>query len=588
MTMLVKINGLCKEWDGRVIFEKVDLELMQGERIALFGRNGVGKSTLLYMMTNRAAADGGTIERKLPISEWGWMDQQTDVGPDLFTIDYVQSDGGEQWKAEKRLRQMKLDPGTWYLPYAQLSGGQKTRAQLARLMVNEPKLLLLDEPTNHLDEESLRWLESWVRSYPGTVLFVSHDRAFIDAVADGICEITASGSRKYKGGYTDYLAQKELERRTQEALYRKQEQARKELEECIRNYQQWFVQAEKAATKVEVGITKSYYKAKANKNISRYHAKERELERLEAESVEKPRDTPQLKMQLQDSEFAARTLMRLESVAFSYEGDSGYDNEYSGDDKRLLFDQLHVAVERGDRLAVIGPNGTGKSTLLRLMLGELTPTAGQIKVHPQTQIGYFSQELEGLNGHETLLDSLLSLPNMTQTYARTILGCFLFSRDDVFKRIEDLSMGEKCRVAFLKLYFSGANLLVLDEPTNYFDIDTRERVEHALMEYSGALVVVSHDRYLVRKLGNKLLMLDGTSQCKQFQGNLSEWEELERDRYAASSDPALVDEARLLEMQIVQWMNASADSAEEQAANLERIHKARKWLAEIQAKMSVK
>jgi len=572
MTMILKINGLCKEWDGRVIWDKVDLELMQGERIALFGRNGVGKSTLLYILTNRATADGGVIERKLPISEWGWLDQQIDVEPDLLTIDYVMSDNGEQWKAEKRMRQLKLDPETWYLPYRQLSGGQKTRAQLARLMVNEPKLLLLDEPTNHLDAESLVWLEEWVRSYPGTVLFVSHDRAFIDAVADGICEITANGSRKYKGGYTDYMEQKELERRTQEALYRKQEQARKELEECIRRYQQWFQQSEKSATDVEVGITKSFYKAKALKNISRFHAKERELERLEAESVDKPRDTPQLKMQLQESEFAARTLLRLSSVSFAYD--------------RLLFDQLTTTIERGDRLAVIGPNGAGKSTLLRLMLGQLTPTSGEMKIHPQTKIGYFSQELEGLQENENLLDSLLSLPSMTQTYARTILGCFLFSRDDVFKRIKDLSMGEKCRVAFLKLYFSGANLLVLDEPTNYFDIDTRERVEQALMAYSGALVVVSHDRYLVRKLANRLLMLDGSSKCKLFQGTLSEWEELERDQYANKGNKSLVDEARLLELQVIQWMNVSSDSAEEQAANLARIQDARKRIAEIGNELS--
>lgn len=586
MTMLIKASGLSKEWNGRLIFEKVDLEIVQGERIALFGRNGVGKSTLFYILTGRLAADGGTIERRLPIDDWGWMDQQLDVQPDILTIDYVQSDCDELWKVEKRLRQMKLEPETWYIPFDNLSGGQKTRAQLARLMVREPKLLLLDEPTNHLDEESLCWLESWVRTYPGTVLFVSHDRAFVDAVADGIYEITSSGSRKFKGGYTAYREQKELDRRTQETLYRKQEQARKELEECIRNYQQWFVQAEKAASKAEIGAAKPYYKAKAKKNISRYHAKERELERLEAESVEKPRDTPQLKMQLQDSEFAARTLMRLESVRFSYEGDEGSD-EYRDRSNRLLFNQLHLTVERGDRLAVIGPNGVGKSTLLRLMLGELTPAAGQVKAHSQTRIGYFSQELEGLDGDETLLDSLLSLPSMTQTHARTILGCFLFSREDVFKRIEDLSMGEKCRVAFLKLYFSGANLLILDEPTNYFDIDTSERVEHALMEYSGALVVVSHDRYLIRKLANKLLMLDGSSPCKLFQGTLSEWEELKQDQYASGAkNPALIDEARLLEMQIVHWMNASADSAEEQAVNLARIQAMRKRLVEIQVEMN--
>lgn len=237
---------------------------------------------------------------------------------------------------------------------------------------------------------------------------------------------------------------------------------RKALEETIRNYQEWFHKAHNSATDVEVKITQSFYKAKANKNISRYHAKQKQLERLERERVDKPREAAKLNMELHMNPLAARQLLALEEVSFSYTGD------------KLLLRDLRITLERGDRLAVRGPNGTGKTTLLKLMIGELEPSQGKVTRHPQLKIGYFSQELEGLPENQTLLDSLLTLPSMTQSAARTILGCFLFSRDDVFKHIGDLSMGEKCRVAFLRLYFGGANLLVLDEPTNYLDIDTRK------------------------------------------------------------------------------------------------------------------
>ena len=197
---------------------------------------------------------------------------------------------------------------------------------------------------------------------------------------------------------------------------------------------------------------------------------------------------------------AARQLLALEEVSFSYTGN------------QPLLRDLRIAVERGDRLAVRGPNGTGKTTLLKLMIGELEPSQGKVTRHPQLRIGYFSQELEGLPENLTLLDSLLTLPSMTQSAARTILGCFLFSRDDVFKRIGDLSMGEKCRVAFLRLYFGGANLLVLDEPTNYLDIDTQEVMENVLKQASGALVLVSHDRMLTKSLANRLCDLEAGGQ----------------------------------------------------------------------------
>ncbi|MCJ8013327.1 ABC-F type ribosomal protection protein [Paenibacillus sp. KQZ6P-2] len=558
MMNIVKTKNVAKEFKGKTIFEKVDFEIFEGERLALFGVNGAGKTTLLKVLTGQLAPDQGTVERGLPLAQWGMMEQSSESLLSLTTLAAAGFDSGELWELKQRISRLEkelADPAAsengrlleaygqtmeryeqldgfqwevevekvltmlnigeelWQVPFADLSGGQKTRVRLAALLVKRPAFLLLDEPTNHLDEDSMNWLEQWLNRYEGTVLFVSHDRTFLDHVATGICELSSTGVKKYKGSYTDYKREKERELREQETLYKKQKQAKEALEESIRRYQEWFIRADGSAHKnTETKAATPFYKAKAKKNISRYHAKQKELERLEQESVQKPREAAKISMQLGDGGFAARVLLRLEQISFAYE-------------EMELFEGLDLLLSRGDRMALRGPNGSGKSTLLKLVLGELEPDQGRIWVHPGVSTGYFSQELEGLREDETLLDSLLRLPDMTETNARTILGCFLFSREDVFKRIGDLSMGEKCRAAFVQLYFSGANLLVLDEPTNYLDISTREVVEEALAAYPGALMVVSHDRMLVRKLANRLLTLSPEKEPEVFEGTVEEEEE---------------------------------------------------------------
>ncbi|WP_440118045.1 ribosomal protection-like ABC-F family protein [Paenibacillus sp. QZ-Y1] len=587
MMTMVRLHEVSKEWNGNELFTGLNLEINEGERLAILGRNGCGKTTLLRIILGEEDG-GGRIERHVPQQEWGFMRQRSKIESEINVLEAVRQESGriyevkreleeleqrlstssagdeqgllaaytiamEQYEqlngylweteVEKVLTRLGLSSEHWNRSYQSLSGGQKTKARLAGLLVSKPKFLILDEPTNHLDEESMRWLEEWLCSYEGTLLFVSHDRTFIDQVATGVIEFSPDALTKYKGGYTDYKAHKVRELREQEATYRRQELERKALEETIRNYQQWFHKAHNSATDVEVKITQSFYKAKANKNISRYHAKQKQLERLEKERVDKPREAAKLNMELQMNTLAARQLLALEEVSFSYTGD-----------KPLLHD-LRLAVERGDRLAVRGPNGTGKTTLLKLMIGELEPSQGKITRHPQLKIGYFSQELEGLPENLTLLDSLLGLPSMTQSAARTILGCFLFSRDDVFKRIGDLSMGEKCRVAFLRLYFGGANLLVLDEPTNYLDIDTQEVMENILKQASGALVLVSHDRMLTKVLSNRLLDLEPGGKTTLFEGGVEDWETSRKLRDSALEIRESDDERLRLEMRLSELLS---------------------------------
>ncbi|EHB67951.1 ribosomal protection-like ABC-F family protein [Paenibacillus lactis] len=608
MTMILKAKDIGMELQGKPLFEGIHLEVAEGERIALYGRNGMGKSTLLSILAGERQPTNGTVEAVLPRERWGWMRQQDEPDESEMTalemvrsrsesslwelkqqlaaiekqmqatdadamdrlveqygnlLERYESGGGFQWETEveKAMTMLGIGPDVWPVPYKELSGGQKTKVILGALLVRNPKFLLLDEPTNHLDSESLVWLEQWlVSSYKGTVLFVSHDREFIDRVATTVCELSATELRRYRGGYTDYRREKERELREQETLYRKQELARKALEESIRRYEEWFHRAHNSAGDGDVRITASYYKAKAKKNISRYHAKEKALERLEAERVDKPRSDPKLKMELEAENIGARTLLRVKEMSFGF-----------GD--RLLFDRFSFQLNRGDRLAVRGPNGSGKTTLLKLLLGEITPTEGTVAWHPAVKIGYFSQQLEGLEDDMTLLDSLLAIPGMTQSHARTLLGCFLFRRDDVFKQIGQLSMGEKCRTAFLKLYFSGPHLLVLDEPSNYLDVDTREVIEEVLVRFPGAIALVSHDRYLVRKVANRLLTLQPGGAPVWFEGSVAEEEEHMARVGVIRGDTDKENRRMELEYRIQELLGLSAgEGGAEQAED---------WLAEI-------
>lgn len=614
--LILKLKDVRKEWNGVTLFDHVALEIYEGERIALFGRNGIGKTTLLQCILGRAPLEGGSVQREIPLEQWGILNQQVETEDSLTVIEFVQScseelyrikqmldrlqtkmnegldasslgntsDVWEQysdlysqylqldgyaWEAnvEKCLRKMKIAPSLWTLEFSQLSGGQKTRAQLAALMVQQPKFVVLDEPTNHLDAETLEWLEQWVRTYSGTVLYVSHDRAFIDRTATSVIELDSSGCRRYAGGYTDFRQQKELEWRTQETLHKKQEHEREKLLESIRRYSEWFQQSHKAAGQND------FLRSKAKKNVSRLHAKESTLERLEHNAVSKPREAAKLNMQLEGDGFSASTLLSLEDVSF------GYTKE------RALFQQFHLSVNRGDRIAVLGPNGAGKSTLLKLATGILQPSKGIARLHPQTKIGYFAQELGNLHLDETILDSLLKLPEMTQTQARTIMGCFLFSRDDVFKKIKDLSMGEKCRVAFLKLFFGRSNLLVLDEPTNYLDIDTRERVEDALQHYPGALLIVTHDRYLICKAANRLVIMEEQAAPRYFPGTYDEYMSRNRKHQLNQEEQTRENEREQLELLLAQLIGSpKPEQAEEQGKLIQEI---RRLHAEIAALKSI-
>ncbi|WP_408008748.1 ribosomal protection-like ABC-F family protein [Pseudalkalibacillus sp. A8] len=545
--LVLKAENITVERDGKQIFEGASIEINDGDHIALIGRNGVGKTTLINCLLGKEKTTGGTINYPMKNEEWGIVEQDSLQDNPLTAREFVESGssdlfhakqlleeyqqaiqetpddmnvlsayndvltnflelGGYEWEVSVEMWLLKLGvmKEAWNQPITSLSGGQKTRAKLAKAMQQNPKGLVLDEPTNHLDVETIQWLAQWLRSFKGAILFISHERAFIDQVATITYELTPEGTKKYQGGYSQYLKQVEHERKSLETQYHKQQAEKRKLLEAVTQYKQWFQKSHSAASERD-----PFAKKKANKNMTRFKAKEAALERLESNQVKKPKDTPTLNVELEVGKFDSKTLLRIENAAFQYERDE------------LLFNSLSFGIDHGDRIAVIGQNGTGKSTLLKLITGHLQPVSGNVIHHPQLKIGYFMQELEGLDLQRSILEQILKLPQMTQADARTILACFLFKGDQVFKKVKDLSMGEKCRVAFVKLYFSEANLLVLDEPTNYLDIETRERIEDALTVYSGSVVTVSHDPYMLEKIANRVFSLDNG--FYEYKGTYKEW-----------------------------------------------------------------
>ena len=589
---ILKADQLQLEIGGKELFRNATLEVHEKERIAIIGMNGVGKTTLLQSLAGRVAPVKGTISFGVEPEEIGWMLPGPDEDWSISAREWVESGNermfrlkkrlklaertigqiitpeseenynnalqsymeqkGYEWEAqaEKALGRLRIPRDVWELPFSSLSGGQKTRVRLARTIAGSPKLLILDEPTNHLDMDTIEFLESWLKRYNGSVLFTSHERSFLDGTATCLYELTEKGTRRYEGGYSDFKMEKEHEVKTELALYEKQEEQRRKLLETIRTYKEWHRKAD-----LHASVRDPYAQGKAAKQAVKVKAKEKALERLESVRIDKPAEEKQIQAVIPSGEFSPRRMLELRGVEVAY-------------GSRTIIADCSLHINRGDRITLVGRNGAGKTTLLKVMSGQIVPRKGEVLVNPQLRIGYFFQELESLHDKFSLLDELLLLPGMTQSEARNILACFLFRKEDVYKRVEDLSMGEKCRAAFVKLLFSDAHILMLDEPANYLDIPARERIEEALSVYPGAVIIVAHDPFLLRRVANKVLQIEG-GQVHVYEGSYLEWE----NREALSGDRLHADnERQLLELELIQLMGEEpAETASEQKKQLDAI-----------------
>lgn len=519
--MQLVVDKIAKSFGVHDIFKDVSFMVEKGEHIGLVGVNGSGKTTLLHCLLEPSYIDSGSIRFEQGISVgyvqqgftdikgtiWEFMLQScpeilrlreelqrleaevsTAADDVLETImeeytrvtkRYEYLDG---YHYENRIKRVLIGLGYteewWKQDAATLSGGQKTRLMLAAALVRNPDFLILDEPTNHLDIVMTQWLEAYLREFKGGLLVVSHDRAFLDNVAVRILEMEAGKLQSFKGNYSRYLEQKAIQTATLEAAYAAQQDYIARTEAYIRRF--------KAGIKSKMA-----------------RGRQSQLNRLER--MDAPVKNEEFELRLPPATECADRVLIMEDLSIGY-------------GEKVLAQGINITLRRGEKAALLGANGTGKTTLLKTILGEIQPLKGKAKIGNRVQIGYFSQSYERLDPKQTLLENFVMEYGFTEERTRSMLGGMLFHGDDVFKEIGTLSGGQKARLVLLKLVLDGANCLVLDEPTNHLDIMAREAVEAALTAFDGTVLVVSHDRYFINEVADRIWEIED-GQLKDYKGN---------------------------------------------------------------------
>ena len=599
----IRLQDVTKQFGGQIVLHEVTLDLYPGHIAALVGANGSGKTTLFRIMAGELAPDTGTLSVARG-TELGYLPQEPDLPPqatlravvaeafaDLLALEQKLQALGQQiadehdaphaaellaqydklaarfdaaggYTFEQRLSEVLSGLGfsaaDCDLPVAALSGGQKCRAALARLLLQDAQFLLLDEPTNHLDIDAVRWLEKFLAGHRGGAVIISHDRYLLDRVAERVIEIDGGRVRSYNGNYTTYTETRALERLTQERQFA-QDQA---------------------------------FLAKERDYIARYGAGQRARQA-------RGRQT-RLARRLAEGEFATarpgeRRTVRLDFGDAPARGAAGKELvRVTGLTKRYgtktLFSDLSLSVHAGERLGITGPNGTGKTTLLRIILGRVPPDAGAVYVNPAARVGFFAQDAEDLDPQRTVVEEICAVRgDFLERDARHYAARFLFTGDDPFKRIGQLSGGEQSRVRFMKLMLAAPELLILDEPTNHLDIPSREVLEEALDDFPGTIVTVSHDRYFLDRVVERLLVLR-PGDARLCAGNYTDYiAQIEQERAAAEAAQEAVRATERAAARRAAARRTAAAGAPARPADPRRVSPlARCTLAELEALITVK
>ena len=517
--MILSCSNISKAFGTNEVIKHASFHIEDHEKAAIVGINGAGKSTLLKMIIGELPSDEGEVVISKGKS-LGYLSQHQDLSGDRTVYEEVLEVKRPLMDMEAKIRKLELDmkhaagemldemltvysrlnhefelqngyayrsevtgvlkglgftEEEFQKPVSALSGGQKTRVALGRLLLTKPDIILLDEPTNHLDMDSIAWLEGYLINYDGSVIIVAHDRYFLNRVVTKIIELDNGILSVYQGNYTEYSSKRAMIREAKMKAYLNQQQEIRHQEEVI--------------TKL-----KSFNR---EKSIRRAESREKMLDKIEL--LEKPTEVnDEMRIQLEPNVISGNDVLTVKDLKKSF-GDN------------LLFEHIGFEVKRGERVAIIGGNGTGKTTILKILNGILAPDQGEVSLGSKVHIGYYDQEHQVLHMDKTLFDELQdTYPYMNNTQIRNILAAFLFTGDDVYKRIKDLSGGERGRVSLAKLMLSEANFLILDEPTNHLDITSKEILEGALVNYTGTVLYVSHDRYFINKTATRIL--DLTSQ----------------------------------------------------------------------------
>lgn len=543
--MQLVVDKIAKSFGVHDIFKGVSFMVEKGEHIGLVGVNGSGKTTLLHCLLEPSYIDSGSIRFEQGISvgyvQQGFTDikgtiwefmlqscpeilrlreelQRLEAAVSTAADDVLETIMEEYTRVtkryeyldgyhyENRIKRVLIGLGYteewWKQDAATLSGGQKTRLMLAAALVRNPDFLILDEPTNHLDIVMTQWLEAYLREFKGGLLVVSHDRAFLDNVAVRILEMEAGKLQSFKGNYSRYLEQKAIQTATLEAAYAAQQDYIARTEAYIRRF--------KAGIKSKMA-----------------RGRQSQLNRLDR--MDAPVKNEEFELRLPPATECADRVLIMEDLSIGY-------------GEKVLAQGINITLRRGEKAALLGANGTGKTTLLKTILGEIQPLKGKAKIGNRVQIGYFSQSYERLDPKQTLLENFVMEYGFTEERTRSMLGGMLFHGDDVFKEIGTLSGGQKARLVLLKLVLDGANCLVLDEPTNHLDIMAREAVEAALTAFDGTVLVVSHDRYFINEVADRIWEIED-GQLKDYKGNY-DFYLAEKQKAAAAAEEAMAASAQ--------------------------------------------
>ncbi|MGN0761834.1 MAG: ABC-F family ATP-binding cassette domain-containing protein [Aristaeellaceae bacterium] len=538
--ILLSLQGVKKSFGTNEVLRDASLVLQDGQRMGLVGVNGCGKSTLMKIIAGLESADGGAITMQKGL-KLGYLAQQGEVGEGRTVLEELESVFEPVVEMERQLRALEQQMadvghdetllhrlGSQYDQLTRdferangygwrstvqgvlaglgfrkeqqgqlaslLSGGERTRLCLGRMLLTEPDLLLLDEPTNHLDLKSIAWLEDYLRTYRGAVLLISHDRYFMDHVCDRMCELLLGATECYDGNYTSYMAQRAERFEIRMKAYELQQKEIARQEAIIARYRQF----------------------NREKSIKLAESREKRLEKIER--LEKPQDESAIRFRFDIRRRTGEDVLMVDELSKGYDG-------------RTLFEHVKLHLRAGDRVALIGDNGVGKSTLFKCLIGEEKPDAGTVRMGSGVDIGYYDQHQAHLHPEKTVLDEVWDdFRRLDQTEVRGALGLFLFTGDEVLMPISTLSGGEKGRVALTKLMLRKDNVLLLDEPTNHLDMDSREVLENALADFPGTILAISHDRYFINRFATRVWVLEEGG-IKEYLGNYDDYfEKISREQ----------------------------------------------------------
>lgn len=577
--IILQGNKLERSFAGEVLFHNINIQVDERDRIALVGRNGAGKSTLLKLLIGEETPNEGQLSIKKDLSlsylaQDSQLDSQNQIYEEMLLVfqdlrqiektlrqmeeemgntskdaleklmfDYDQlserfkRDGGFTYESDIRsiLNGFKFDESMWKMPIASLSGGQKTRLALAKMLLEKPNLLILDEPTNHLDIETITWLENYLINYPGALIIVSHDRYFLDKVTTITLDLTPNSLDRYVGNYSRFVEQKAQKLATQEKLYEKQTKKIASLEDFVKR------------NIVRASTTK------------RAQSRRKQLEKIDR--LDKPTSqTKSANMTFHSAKPSGNVVLTVSNAAIGYHD-------------KILAEPINLDIRKYDAIAIVGPNGIGKSTLIKSIVGDIPLIKGDVRFGSNVESGYYDQTQSRLTPSNTVLDELWNTFSTTPEVAiRNRLGAFLFSGDDVKKTVSVLSGGERARLLLAKLSMENNNFLLLDEPTNHLDIDSKEVLENALIDYDGTLIFISHDRYFINRVATKIIEISETGSTL-YLGDYDYYLE----KKMASTKQTIFNDKRN-----VAFTQAEKSDYQSQKFNQKELRKLRRRLAELE------